>query len=346
MLLVRFLFGVAEAGAYPNLVKVVGDWFPLRERAVSLGAIWMAARLGGAVAPLVLGRLSSLLGWRVAFGVLGLCGVAWAVFWHRWFRNRPEEMPACNEAERELIRGGSSPAVAHGPLLNGPFLRALAGSLTVWAVGSVAFLVTFAWYFYPTWQPKYLEAVHHFKPSDSLSELLTGLPFLFGAVGSLAGGRLSDVLVRRLGRRWGRSLPGLVGFGGAGVCALLTGLTTSPWQAVALLCLASLVNDLGIPAIWAACADIAGPHTGTVSGLMNMVGGLGAILCPILIPIITENLSGLPPDQRWQVIFTGLAGAWFLAAVSALFIDAGRRLALPSGGRDQESGVRIGSSDA
>src|SRR3954466_3365099 len=33
LLLVRFLFGAGEAGAYPNLTRVVSDWFPFRERA-------------------------------------------------------------------------------------------------------------------------------------------------------------------------------------------------------------------------------------------------------------------------------------------------------------------------
>src|SRR5271166_263333 len=40
MLLVRFFFGAGEAGAYPNLTRVVRVWFPYRERAFAQGAIW------------------------------------------------------------------------------------------------------------------------------------------------------------------------------------------------------------------------------------------------------------------------------------------------------------------
>src|SRR5436305_778779 len=54
ILLVRFLFGCGEAGAYPNLTRVNGLWFPFRERAFAQGAVWMSARLGGAVAPFVI----------------------------------------------------------------------------------------------------------------------------------------------------------------------------------------------------------------------------------------------------------------------------------------------------
>ena len=42
---------------------------------------------------------------------------------------------------------------------------------------------------------------------------------------------------------------GLIGFFGAGACVLATGAVTEAWQAVALLCLAFLINDLAIPVI-------------------------------------------------------------------------------------------------
>src|SRR5262249_2863840 len=113
LLLVRFLFGIGEAGAYPNLTRVTGDWFPMRERAAAQGAIWWSARVGGAVAPLVLGRLAVAIGWRQAFYVLGVIGLAWAWLFWRWFRDRPEQHPSCNEAERRLIEASSPPSEQH-----------------------------------------------------------------------------------------------------------------------------------------------------------------------------------------------------------------------------------------
>jgi MFS family permease len=326
MLLVRFLFGVGEAGAYPNLARVTRDWFPFSERGRAQGGIWMFARLGGAVAPLVIGRLTAALGWRQAFWVLGLVGLGWAVlFWH-WFRDRPEGHPACNEAERDLIRGGlavPAPGAGH----SWPGVSRLASSGSVWALGWASFWVCFGWWFYPTWQPKYLKDVHGFAYASTYSELLTGLPFLCGAVGALLGGRLSDWLVPRLGRRWGRSSIGLAGFTAAGACVLATGFAPSWREAVFLLCLAFFVNDLAVPIMWTVSADVGGRHAGTVAGLMNMVGGFGAVLSPVLIPHV---LGWLPDDysapERWRLIFAGLAGAWFLAGAAWLFVDAGKPL--------------------
>lgn len=334
LLLVRFLFGAGEAGAYPNLTRVVGDWFPFRERALAQGSIWFSARLGGAIAPLVLGRLTVLLGWRQAFWVLGALGLVWVgLFWH-WFRDRPEQHPSCNESERRLIEAGTgrheTGAAGHG--WSG--LALLASRLgTVIALCWASFWVCFGWFFYPTWQPLYLEEVHAYKPDGWESELLSGLPYLCGAFGALVGGGLSDRLVPVIGRRWGRSLVGLVGFLGAGTCVLATGFVTATWQAVTLLCTAFLINDLAIPVIWAACADVGGRLAGTLSGLMNTAGCVGAFLSPLLIPYVREWLpESYAAGPRWQLIFSGLAVAWFLAAAAWLFVDASRPLgATPNG---------------
>ncbi len=334
LLLIRFLFGVGEAGAYPNLTRVVGHWFPFHERAFAQGAIWMCARLGGAFAPFFIGRLSAALGWRQAFWVLGAAGVCWCtVFWW-WFRDRPDEKPECNEAERDLIQGdaldrGECRENSPSPDESGhawPPWRRLVFSLTIWSFCAASCFVCFGWYFYPTWQPQYLQDVYGISYEGS--ELLTGAPFLCGAVGSLLGGRLSDSLVRRTGnRRWGRSVLGVVGFTAAGLCVLGTGFTTTAWQAVTLLCLAFLVNDLAIPVIWAACADVGGRYAGTVAGIMNMAGGVGAILSPILIPPVFARLpAAYSPAERWRIIFAGLAVSWFLGALSWVFIDASKPL--------------------
>src|SRR5262249_26100087 len=179
---------------------------------------------------------------------LGAVGVVWCVLFVWWFRDRPEDKPGCNEAERDLIRSGPhsftahEAQAAHAPV---PWGRLLL-SPNVWALRLAAFCVSFGWYFYPTWQPKFLKEVHGF--SSGSSELLTGLPFLCGAMGCLLGGRLSDRLVSVTGsRRWGRSLLGVFGFGGAGLCFLAAGIVPFDWLAVTLLSLACFINDLAIP---------------------------------------------------------------------------------------------------
>jgi ACS family glucarate transporter-like MFS transporter len=325
LFLVRFLFGAGEAGAFPNITRVTRSWFPLRERGTAQGAVWMAARLGGAIAPAVTGALAAKLGWRGAFWVLGTLGLAWAAAFLAWFRDRPEDAPGCNALERDLInsdRVEQAPATGH----SWPPLRSLVTSLTPLAMGVAAFSVCFPWYFYSTWQPKYYEDVFQLKTEDS--GVLTGLPFFCGAAGALLGGWLTDRVVQMTGsRRWGRSLVGLTGFGGASFCILATAFATKPWQAATLLCLAFFINDLAIPTLWATFADVGGQFVGTLAGLMNMIGAIGGGISPILIPVVLKNLQDLPAVERWQYIFVGMATAWFVAAAAWLFIDAGKPLA-------------------
>src|SRR5262245_50226539 len=51
LLLVRFLFGAAEAGAFPNAAKVVSRWFPLAERGRVQGIMLAFAQIGAIIAP-------------------------------------------------------------------------------------------------------------------------------------------------------------------------------------------------------------------------------------------------------------------------------------------------------
>jgi len=325
LLWIRFLFGLGEAGAFPNVTRMVGNWFPLAERAYVLGWIWACARLGGAFAPPVLSGLTRILGWRQAFWMFGILGIGWGLFFYVRFRDRPEEDPHCNEGERALIGPCSSSSASSGHAW--PSWRLLAGSSTVWAVCAASFFINLAWYFYATWQPKYWAEVHGIGSANS--GWLTGAPFLCGAAGNVLGGRWSDHMLHRGGsRRWSRALVGMSGFLLAGLCILATGFTTTVWQAETLLCLGFLVNDLTVPIIWAVCTDVGGRYAGSLSGLMNMIGGIGGILSSTLLPRV-HNMLHENYDQftSWRIIFAGLAASWFLGALTWFIIDAGKPLA-------------------
>jgi MFS family permease len=323
LLVARFLFGVGEAGAYPNITRMLAAWFPFRERAFAQGVIWTAARMGGAIAPFTLGRLSVHFGWRLAFVVLASVGIVWCLGFFAWFRESPREKTTCNDAERELIESDTPFVDSTNGRLRLPW-RKLALSVSTWALCLAYCGINFGWYFYPTWQPEYLKSVHGIQYADS--EIMTGLPFFCGALGCLAGGRLSDWIVVRTGsRRWGRSGLACLGFAFAGLCVLSTGFVTQAWQAVTLLCLAFVANDLAIPGLWAACTDIGGRFAGTMGGIMNMAGGVGAIISPMLIPRILHALpETFEAAMRWRLIFAGLAVSWLLAALASLFVNADR----------------------
>src|SRR5215475_6369959 len=51
LLIIRFLFGAGEAGAWPNAARTFSRWIPLTERGTAQGIFFMGAHLGGALTP-------------------------------------------------------------------------------------------------------------------------------------------------------------------------------------------------------------------------------------------------------------------------------------------------------
>lgn len=119
LLTVRFLFGIGEAGAFPNISCAFARWFPFTERGRAQGAVWMAGRFGGGITPFVVSSLvfvtfdgegGAVTNWRHIFWIFGGLGVLWCVVFWWWFRDGPEQHPAVNAAELALIRGGTHAA--------------------------------------------------------------------------------------------------------------------------------------------------------------------------------------------------------------------------------------------
>src|SRR5262245_49811332 len=109
LVVVRFLFGIGEAGAFPNITRALHNWFPLTERGMAQGWVWMSGRLMGGLTPYVWQLLvvNLLFPWRAAFVIFGVIGVVWCVAFATWFRNRPDEKPEVNAAELALIHAGT-----------------------------------------------------------------------------------------------------------------------------------------------------------------------------------------------------------------------------------------------
>src|SRR5262249_11390294 len=269
LLALRFLFGMFQAGAFPSLSRMMTDWMPMHERASAQGYIWMSSRVGGMIAPLCFGWLLILLGdWQTPLWVLTGLGVLWCLGFWPWFRNRPEEMPRVNDAECRLIAAGRPAAPSgHGAV---PWARMLR-SRSVWALCLMYGCGGFASNFYVTLLPTYLEKNRHL--SDRETDWISSLPFACGMVACVAGGLVSDRIIRRSGNRaWGRRLNGLIGLtcGGLGWWSLAWVHET--WALGVVFCVIFFCNDLNMGPAWAACADIGERYAGTLGGTMNMLG--------------------------------------------------------------------------
>src|SRR5437764_10505097 len=81
LLLVRFLFGIGEAGAWPNVAKTFSRWFPSSERGTAQGIFFMGAHLAGGLTTLLVAAMLTRSPWRAVFVVFGLVGFLRAAAW-------------------------------------------------------------------------------------------------------------------------------------------------------------------------------------------------------------------------------------------------------------------------
>lgn len=335
LVVIRFLFGAGEAGCFPNLTKAFSAWLPRRERTKAQGLMWMGARWGGAVAPLLVVLVMAVVDWRTAFVVFALLGVGWTVVFLWWYRDRPADHPGVNAAELELLRENEANISAHG---KAPW-RALVTRRTMWLLWAQYFCLSYGWYFYVTWLPDYLRSERGMEIKSNaftqwlaaalegtvspeltvkiLAAALAGVPLFFGGFGSFTAGSITSRLVARgadIARV--RRAFGVFGFCGAATLLMTSYHIRDPlWAMLAMGC-ASFANDLTMPGSWATCMDVGGRFAGTVSGSMNMMGNFGGMAGPLVVGLLLASTG-----RDWQWAFAISAIIYGLGAVCWLFID-------------------------
>ncbi len=297
LIVVRFLFGAGEAGAYPNITRALHNWFPDRQRGVAQGAVWMCGRLMGGLTPLVwmllvegIGRpfagqieetaaaplVPPLLHWRATFWLFGMIGVIWCVLFALWFRDRPEEHCKVNLAELDLIRAGRAPSASGHPRV--PWSRLLSSG-NLWILCLMYACQSYGWAFYMTYLPSFLENQYDVKATSTLGAIYKGGPLWMGALGCLVGGLGTDWFVRRTGnRRLGRRLFGVLGHALTVVCFLLCPHMPTALTFFLAVSLSGFFTDLTMGPAWAVCQDIGRRYAAIVAGAMNMIGALGGAL--------------------------------------------------------------------
>ncbi len=321
LLIVRFLFGAGEAGALPNVARVVSRWFPAGSRGPAQGIVVTSALVGGAVSPVVTQSLLATLGWRWTFVLLGVPGFLWAVFFYWWFRDDPATHKAANEPERQYIKAGAAqPALAdrHPPV---PWRQVLT-SANIWLLGSVISCSAFTTYLFFSWYPTYLKEARLVTPA--LSGWLASMVLAGGAIGSSVGGYLSDGLVRYTGnRRWSRRAIGCFSLGSAAVAMVASIYCASPWLAAAYTTWACLSVHLQQASWWEAVTEISGKHLGTLFGLMNSLGVPGAVASQLFLGWFVDVLGelGYVGRARWDSAFYIYGTVLLIGVLCWLFVD-------------------------
>jgi ACS family glucarate transporter-like MFS transporter len=319
LIVTRALFGMGEAGCYPNLTRVFTTWLPTKERERAQAWLWLASRWSGAFTPLLVVSVLRLMSWRRAFEIFGAIGVIWAILFYRWYRDDPATHPRMNRAELALLPPASQTASVHDI----PW-RVLFARPAVWLLCAQYMCLSYGWYFYITWLPAYLRESR--GTSVTLGAILAGLPLLLGGIGCMVSAALAPPLTRMTGSIiTSRRIIAVTGFVGASASILVFTRIQNPVQAMFVLGLAGFFNDFVMPPAWAGCMDVGGRYSGTVSGTMNMMGNMaGAISASFIGYLLTWTAN------NWTLTFYISAAIYSLGAVFWLFLDAHTPLEQPA----------------
>jgi sugar phosphate permease len=311
LVFIRGMFGAFQAGCFPNIARVYANWLPKPERVRGQGIMWLSARWGGALAPLLVVALLNWTNWRHAFGIFGLLGIAWAGVFFWWFRDDPADHRGVNQSELDQLPRRDQVSLEHGKVPWGRFLK----SKSVWLLWGQYMCLNFGWQFYITWLPTYLLEARQVEFGEGA--FLAAFPLFFGGLGSLVCGYVSSFLDRLMGDvKISRRLLAGSGFAGAAICFALSIHIRQPIWAMVALGVASFSNDLVMPTSWATCMDVGGKLCGTLAGSMNMMGGFVAAAAPTAVALILTW-----SNENWALTFYVSAAIYFMGTFFWLALD-------------------------
>jgi MFS transporter, ACS family, hexuronate transporter len=305
--LVRLPLALGESGTYPAALAAISEWFPKRERALTIGIFNAGANVGAVVTPLLVPAITLALNWQSAFVITGLFNIAWIAAWVLLYR-RPRQHPRISQAEIDYIE--SEPFVDQG---RAPYSRVLS-TRQAWAYMAGRFLIDPIWWTFLFWLPDFFSKRYGVDLKGFGPPLVA--IYLLADVGSIFGGWLSSrMLAAGINANRARKTAMFV-------CALMAlpvafaQWAPSVWIAVVLLGLACAghqgfsSNHFSLP------AD-AFPRfaQGTVVGLGGFAGAVGGMLMAKYAGYILQTFGSYTP------IFVVAASAYLIALLVVHLIN-------------------------
>ena len=170
----RAVLGVAEAAGIPAAGKAIHQYLRPGERALGNAVNQAGVSLGSVIAPLLATWIALRSGWRNAFVVTGVLGLAWIPLWLWASRRAP-----------------AAPAPAQPRAANTAMLRDR--RLWVFALANALSMVGYFFWFF--WTSKYMVDVYRLTLRQAA--WYVWIPPVFACCGGFLGGWLSLRLVQR-----------------------------------------------------------------------------------------------------------------------------------------------------
>src|SRR5688572_19526395 len=291
--LFRAMLGVSEAGNWPGATKSNAEWFPARERAIAQGIFGAGASLGSVVAAPVIVGLYIAFGWRATFAGIAVLGIIWIIPWMIVNKATPDKHPWITREEQEHILDSATVKASTTETKVYTWSQLLQFKNT-WGIISSRFFIDPVWWMFVTWLPTFLKEQFAFDIKQVGA--FSWLPFLFAAIGGLAGGFYSSALVRK-GVPASKARKKAITIGCVimlialvAIAFYLDQLKDNVNVAIALISATLfgfqfLINNLQtLPGDY-----FHGKNVGTVAGMGGTAAVAGTIILTLLVPVLTKT---------------------------------------------------------
>jgi MFS transporter, ACS family, L-galactonate transporter len=309
----RVFLGLGEAPMFSSAVRVVRDWYNVRDRGLPTGIWNCTSSLGPAIAPPILTALMISLGWRWMFVIMGIVGIVVAAVWLLTYRDATETQ--FSDTERHYLTEGEEDLVQK-PVSLFDWLG-LFRFRTTWGLVIGFFGIVYMGWLYLAWLPGYLELQRHM--SIPKTGIVAAIPFAFGVLGSIGGGWIADWLMRRgFSPVNSRKLPVIVGLLGMVIFTVVAAETPSDVLAVAAISAALMFGAAASGMSWA-LSSVAAPAncTASLGAIQNFGGYLGGALAPTVTGFIVQATGNFAP----ALLVSAAIG--LVSALSYLFVIRG-----------------------
>jgi len=293
----RFLVGAAEAPCFPSNSKIVAMWFPTAERGTAT-AIFNASQYFAAVVftPL-LAWISTRWGWPWIFYVMGAAGCVIGVVFIARVR-APVDHPDLTTVELDQIRegganleeqSGGSKSKGLGWQASWEQAKDLLGQRMFLGIYLGQFCISTLTFFFLTWFPVYL--VQQRGLTILNAGLLAAVPAIFGFIGGITGGMLSDWMLRKgvsltRARKWPIYFGMLLS-----MCIMLCNYVQTDTLVVVFMAFAFFGKGVGALG-WAIISDVSPKHSAGINGaIFNTFGSLAGIITPLVIGYLVQSMG-------------------------------------------------------
>ncbi|QJP70436.1 MFS transporter [Burkholderia glumae] len=305
----RMVLGVGEAPQFPTSARIVRDWFAGHERGTATGIWNSSSTLGTAISAPLLTLLMLNVGWRWMFVVMGAAGLLLAVAFYLLHRD-PRHVTLTHRERAYLDDAGG----LAGTRPSWADWRHLLRYRSTWGMLLGFFGTIYVLWLYNAWLPTYLQMEHHL--TIARTGWVAAVPYVFGVIGSLSGGRICDVLARHgVSTMNSRKYPMVASLLGIAVFTTLTALTDSTTLAVVFISVSMLLMYISSSAAWA-MASVAAPanSTASIGAMQNFGGYFGGALAPVVTGFIVAATHSFKPALYVgaAVVVVAMVGYWTL----------------------------------